>query len=88
MAYYAAGFVGGKFLGEELGPAGVVVEVAGYKRDVDVAAFADGFAVVESFQDGQAAGVLLDLAGQGVEVAGARVGSQGLPLRVGRRGRI
>ena len=79
MADYAAGFVAGEFLGEELGPAGVVVEVAGDERDVDVARFADGLAVVESFEDGKAAGVFLDLAGDGVEISRAGVGSERLP---------
>jgi len=62
-----------------LSPAGVVVEVAGDERDVDVAGLADGFAVVEGFEDGEAAGVLLDLAGEGVEIAGSLVAGEGLP---------
>jgi hypothetical protein len=32
-----------------------MIEVAGHQRNIDVAAFADGFTVVESFQDSEAA---------------------------------
>ena len=59
---------------QELGPAGVVVEVADGEGDIQVACFADGFAVIERFEDGEQAGVLLQGAGDGVEVAGALVG--------------
>ena len=56
-----------------------MVEVAGDERDVDVAGFANGLAIVESFEDGEAAGVFLDLAGESVEVTRAGVGSERLP---------
>ena len=59
---------------QELGPAGVVVEMADGERDIQVARFADGLAVIERFEDGEQAGVLLHGAGDGVEVAGALVG--------------
>ena len=68
---------------EDLGPAGVVVEVAGDERDVDVAGLADGLAVVECFEDGELAGVLLHLAGERVEIAGALVAGERLPAREG-----
>ncbi len=57
----------------------MVVEVAGDERDVDVAGLADGLAVVHGLEHGEAAGVLLDLAGEGVEIAGALVAGEGLP---------
>ena len=75
MADDTTGFVAREFLGQELSPAGVMIEMASDKRDVDVAGFADGLAVVERFEDGEAARVFLDLAGEGVEIAGAGVGS-------------
>ena len=45
----------------------MVIEVASDERNIDVAAFPDGFAVVESFENGEMAGMFLDLAGDGVE---------------------
>src|SRR5579885_1874346 len=50
-----------------------MIEVAGNERDVNVAAFANGLSIVHSFEDGQAAGVLLDLTSEGVEKTGAFV---------------
>ena len=43
----------GELCVEHAGPAGVVVEVAGDERDVDVAGLADRLAVVEGFEDGE-----------------------------------
>ena len=79
LADDAAGFITGKFAGEKLGPAGVMVEVAGNERNINIAAFADGFAVVERFEDGQAARVLLDLPGKAVEKLGALVAGKFFP---------
>ena len=61
----------GKLAAQQLGPAGMVVEMAGDQRDVDIAGFADRFAVVHRLQNGQHAGVLLHQAGQRVERPGA-----------------
>ena len=76
----------GVFGGEELGEAGVVGEVAGDEGDVDVAALADRFAVVEGFKDGEEAGVFLGQAGEGVEVLRALVGGEFGPFRLGAAG--
>src|SRR5690606_7383545 len=54
---------------EMLGPAGMMVEVPGRERDVDVTALADGLAVVEALEHGEEAGMLLDGAGEGIEIA-------------------
>ncbi len=56
---------------ELVGPAGVVEEVRGDGRDVDVAGLLDRLAVVEGLQDGQLAAALLDDPGDPVEVLGA-----------------
>ena len=79
---------------ELVGPAGVVEEVRGGQRDVDVARFADGLAVVERLDDGQLARALLDQSGDAKEVLRAlRAGRLGPDLVVGatrrrsRRGR-
>ena len=56
---------------ELVGPAGVVEEVRGDQRDVDVARLPDRLAVVERLQHGQLAGALLDDPGDPVEVLGA-----------------
>ena len=47
----------------------MVIEVAGDKRNVDVAALANRLAVVHCFEDGETARVLLHLAGESVEIA-------------------
>ena len=57
--------------------------MTGDQRDVDVAALADGLAVVHGFKDGEAARVLLHQTGEGVEIAGALVATQCLPRREG-----
>ena len=79
LADDATSSVVGKFLIEELGPAGVVIEMAGDKRNVDVAALANGLAVVHGFEHGEAARMLLHLAGQRVEIASAFVAAESLP---------
>ena len=53
---------------ELVGPAGVVEEVGGHQGDVDVAALADGLAVVDRLEHRQLAGPLLHQAGQPVQV--------------------
>ena len=47
--------------------------------DIQVTRFADGLAIIERFEDGEQAGVFLQGAGDGVEMAGALVGGQGGP---------
>ena len=54
-----------------VGPAGVVEEVRGDDRDVDVARLLDRLAVVDRLQDGELAAALLDDPGDPVEVLGA-----------------
>jgi len=41
----------------------MVIKVARHKRDVEVSAFADGFAIVDGFEHGETARVLLHLPG-------------------------
>ena len=79
LAADADGLVVGEFGVAELGPSGVVVEVAGDEGDVDVAGFADGLSVVEGFEDGEKSRVLLDLAGDGVENFGSFGSRKTLP---------
>ena len=57
-------------VGQLVGPAGVVEEVRRHERQVDVAGFLDGLAVVDRLEDGQFAGSLLDRAGDAVQVLG------------------
>ena len=71
----------------QLRPAGVVVEVAGHQRDVDVARLADRLAVVERLEHGEEPAVLLDLARDGVEVARAPVPAERPPVRAAPRAR-
>ena len=71
----------------ELGPAGVMVEVAGDERHVDVAGLADRLAVVERLDHREEAAVLLDHAGDGVEVLGPLMAGQRRPFRLRLPGR-
>ena len=59
-----------------VGPAGVVEEVRGNQRQVEVAGFLDGLAAVEGFEDGELAGFLLDDARDAVEVFAALAGGE------------
>ncbi len=77
----------GQLLLHELGPAGMVIEVARHQRHVDVAGFPDRLAVVERLQDGKEPAVLLNLPGDGVEVAGPAVPAEGPPVRLRLAGR-
>ena len=67
------GFVPRKLVGDQRGPAGVVVEMARHQRHVDVARLADRLAVVERLQHGKEPLALLDVARERVEMARPRV---------------
>ena len=60
-----------------------MVEVAGHERDIEIPGLADRLAVVERLQHGEQAGVLLHVAGERVEVAGAGVPAHLPPTRLG-----
>jgi hypothetical protein len=77
----------GKLFLQQLGPAGVMVEVARRERHVDVARLADRLAVVHRLEHGEEALVLLQVPGDGVEIAGALVAGQGGPAGEGARAR-
>ena len=68
---------------QQLGPSGVVIEVAGDQRNIDVAALADRLAVIHGLEHGQAAGMLLHGPRQRVQISSSRVRCQGLPFRQG-----
>ncbi len=68
----------------QLRPAGVMIEVPGDERDVEVAGFANRFAVVQTLEHREQARVALHLARQRVQVTGAGVRRQRRPA--GRRG--
>ncbi len=87
LANDAARRVSGKFLMQQLRPAGVVIEVADDQRNIDVAALANRLAVVHGLEHGEAAGVLLHGPRQRVEIASSRVRSERLPFwQSGARG--
>jgi hypothetical protein len=67
--------------GQLVGPAGVVEEVRGDQRDVDVAGLPDRLAVVQRLQDGELAGPLLDDPGDPVQVLAAVRTGELLPRR-------
>src|SRR5262249_55497380 len=62
-------------------PAGVMIEVSRDQRDIDIAALADGLAIVQRLQNREAARVLLYLAREGVEIARPGVRADLLPMR-------
>ena len=66
----------------QLRPAGMIIEMARDQGDVDIARFADGLAIVEAFDHGEQARVLLNVAGDGVNVARALVRAEGGPGRL------
>src|SRR5690606_19996685 len=73
LAADAIGHVIGEFAVEVLGPAGVMVEMPDDQRDIDITALADRLAVIEGLEDGKEPRVLLDQAGDGIEIFAALV---------------
>ncbi len=71
-----------QFAVHQLRHARVVVEMAVDQRDIDVAAFADRFAVVERLQHTEKTGMFLHQAGEGVEVFGALMARETRPFRL------
>ena len=63
--------VAGEFRGHELRPTGMVVEVTGDERDIDISRLTDGLAVIQRFQHGQQTRVFLDVTCDGIHVASA-----------------
>src|SRR5690606_2328704 len=59
-----------------LGPASMMVEMAGGERNVDIAGFADRLAIVHGFEHSQKALALLDMARDGIEIFRALVSRQ------------
>jgi len=76
----------GKLRVHELRPTGMVVEVPGDERDVDVARLADGLAVFHRLDDREETAVALDQAGERVEILGPFVARQRRPCRLRPRG--
>jgi hypothetical protein len=71
LAAHAHGAIALELGFRELGPTGMMIEMARHQRHVDVAAFADGLAIVHGFENGEEALALLDVAGKGIEMFGA-----------------
>jgi hypothetical protein len=44
----------------------MMIEMAGHERNIDVASFPDGFAVIDRFKNGEQARMFLDLPSNGV----------------------
>ena len=77
------GTAAGQLALHELGPAGVVVEVAGHQRDVDVPRSRGSACRCRAISStAKQPAVLLDLAGEGVEVAGPAVPAERPPARL------
>ena len=79
----ADGGMSGQFAVHQLRHARMVIEMPLRQRDVDVARFPNGFAVVQGFQHCEQAGVLLQQTGQRIKVFRTPVTTQFFPLRLG-----
>jgi len=82
LAHHANGAVVREFFGLQLGPAGVMVEVARGQRQVGVAGFADGLAIVQRLEHREQARVLLQQARERIHDLRAAMPTQGDPARL------
>eukprot|EP00095_Tigriopus_kingsejongensis_P010016 maker-scaffold1048_size67263-snap-gene-0.22 protein:Tk10016 transcript:maker-scaffold1048_size67263-snap-gene-0.22-mRNA-1 annotation:"sorting nexin-17" len=71
----------------KLSPAGIVVQVADDNGNVGIAGLPDGLAIVQGLNHTNQTGVLLHVAGYGIDVPGPGVTREGLPGRQGPLGR-
>ena len=76
LPYDAARLVLGKFWLEQLRPACVMVKMPSDQRNINIAALADWFAVVDGFKNGEPARMFLHQPGHRIEIAGAGVRSK------------
>src|ERR1700749_831263 len=58
-----------------------MIEMAGDKGNIDIAAFTNWFTVIDRFKNGEPARVLLYLARKSIEITGTLVAAQSLPRR-------
>ena len=71
-----------QFRRQKLRQPGMVIEMPGDQRHVDVAAFADGLAIVHRFQHGQKPRVFLHKPGQRIQVSGPLMPGKPRPFRL------
>ena len=83
LADHPASCVVGKFRLQQLRPAGMMVEMPRHQWNVDIAALADGLAVVHRLEHRKAARVLLHLPGESIKIARPLVAVQRLPAGKG-----
>ena len=76
----------GQFRRQKLRQTGVIVEMPGDQRHVDIAAFPDRLAIVHGFQNGQQARVLLHQTGQRIEMLRPLMPRKPRPFRLGAAG--
>src|SRR6266699_172385 len=57
----------------------MMIKMPRYQRNIDIAAFTNGLAVVQCFENREPARMFLHLPGQCIEIAGTRVRSERLP---------
>ena len=65
----SAGFMIREFLIQQLSPSGVIVKMPGDQRDINVAAFTDGLAVIHGLQHGEQPRMFLNQSRQRIEVS-------------------
>jgi len=92
LTHDANRLIAGELRRQQLCPPGVMVEVAGDERNIEIARLADRLAVVETLEHGEEPRVALDLTSNRVEVASAGMRGEGCPPRsggaCGRDGRV
>ena len=80
LSHYAAGGVTRKLLLQKLCPSRVMIEVPRHQRNIDVTAFANRFSVVHGLKHGQPPRMLLHLPGERIQIPGAHMRRERLPL--------
>ncbi len=66
----------------------MMIEMAGHQRDINVAGFPDGFAVIDGLEHSEKAGMFLDLPSNGVKIARPLMTGESAPVLKGSGGRL
>ena len=80
---HADRLIAGKFVGDHLGPAGVMIEMAGDERNIDITGLTDRLAIVHRLEHRKEALALLDQSGNRVEMRRAAMARQLRPWTKG-----
>ena len=76
LAAHADRPIAGELALDQLGPAGVMIEVASNQRDIDIARLSDRLAIVHGLKHREEAVALLDMPGHRIEISSAFVAGE------------